>query len=77
MIGRLLWLALLAAACPAFALNMTGFKDAPITRLTGDELKAFRAAVMKVLDEGPSDGGYPVMLAPLIYVWPCTLSGAG
>ena len=44
---------LLAAAGPAFALNMSGFKDAPITRLTGEELKAFRAAVMKVLDEVP------------------------
>lgn len=38
---------------PAFAINMSGFKDAPITRLTGDELKAFRAAVMKTLDEAP------------------------
>jgi len=46
-----------AAACflvaPAFALNMSGFKDAPITRLTGEELKAFRAALMKTLDETP------------------------
>lgn len=46
-------LALLIAAGPALALNMGGFKDAPITRLTGEELKAFRAAVMKVLDEVP------------------------
>jgi surface antigen len=38
---------------PAFALNMSGFKDAPLTRLTGEELKAFRAAVMKALDETP------------------------
>jgi len=53
MMRGLLWLALLAAVAPAFALNMSGFKDAPITRLTGDELKAFRAAVMKVLDEVP------------------------
>jgi surface antigen len=53
MIGRLLLLALLALGGPAFALNMTGFKDAPITRLTGEELKAFRAAVMQVLDETP------------------------
>ena len=44
---------LLVAAGPAFALNMSGFKDAPITRLTGEELKAFRAAVMKILDETP------------------------
>ena len=46
-------LALLAAAGSAWALNMSGFKDAPLTRLTGEELKAFRAALMKVLDETP------------------------
>jgi surface antigen len=45
--------ALLAATGPAWALNMSGFKDAPITRLTGEELKAFRAVVMKTLDEAP------------------------
>ena len=53
MIGRLLLLALLSAAGPAVALNMSGFKDAPFTRLTGEELKEFRAALMKVLDEAP------------------------
>jgi surface antigen len=53
MMRGLLWLALLAAAGPAAALNMSGFKDAPITRLTGEELKAFRASVMKALDEAP------------------------
>jgi surface antigen len=31
-------LSLLAALSPAAALNMSGFKDAPITRLTGEEL---------------------------------------
>jgi surface antigen len=46
-------LALMIVMSPAWALNMSGFKDAPITRLTGEELKAFRAAVMKVLDEAP------------------------
>jgi surface antigen len=40
-------------AAPAPAINMSGFKDAPITRLTGDELKAFRAVVMKALDDTP------------------------
>ena len=49
----LLVLSLLAALSPAWALNMSGFKDAPLTRLTGEELKAFRAAVMKALDEAP------------------------
>ncbi len=51
------------AMCPAWALNMSGFKDAPITRLTGEELKAFRAAVMKTLDELP-DGGTVEWQAP-------------
>lgn len=46
-------LALIVVVSPALALNMSGFKDAPITRLTGEELKAFRAAVMKTLDETP------------------------
>jgi surface antigen len=52
MCRKLLLLALLAAG-PAWSLNMSGFKDAPITRLTGEELKAFRAVVMKALDEAP------------------------
>ena len=53
MIRGFLSLALLVAVGPAWALNMSGFKDAPITRLTGEELKAFRAALMKMLDEVP------------------------
>jgi surface antigen len=53
MTRKLLVLVLLAAVSPAIAINMNGFKDAPITRLTGEELKAFRAAVMKALDEAP------------------------
>jgi surface antigen len=55
MMRTLFMLTALAVAYPAFALNMAGFKDAPLTRLTGDELKAFRAAVMKALD-GTPDG---------------------
>lgn len=53
MIRSFFTLAVLAVVYPALALNMSGFKDAPLTRLTGEELKAFRAAVMKVLDEIP------------------------
>jgi surface antigen len=45
-------LALMLAA-PALALNMSGFKDAPITRLTSEEVKLFHAAIMKTLDETP------------------------
>lgn len=53
MIKSLFALMVLAVAYPAWALNMSGFKDAPITRLSGEELKAFRAAVMKMLEETP------------------------
>ena len=48
-----LLLVALALAAPAHALNMSGFREAPLTRLNKDELKAFRAAVMKALDETP------------------------
>jgi len=40
-------------ASPVFALNWSGFKDAPISRLSEDELKTFRAFVLKTLDETP------------------------
>jgi len=46
-------LALIVVMSPAWALNMSGFKDAPITRLSGEELKVFRAFVMKTLDQTP------------------------
>lgn len=39
-------------ATPAAALNANVFKDAPITRLSGEELKQFVAFVDKALDEG-------------------------
>ena len=55
-------LALMVVMSPALAINMSGFKDAPITRLTGEELAAFRAALMKALDETP-DGGTVVWKA--------------
>jgi surface antigen len=62
MIRALLLLVLLTAG-PAFGLNMSGFRDAPITRLSAEELKAFRAAVMKILDETP-DGTMVEWKAP-------------
>jgi surface antigen len=40
-------------AAPALALNMNYLQDAPITRLSADEVRAFRAFVMKTLDETP------------------------
>lgn len=61
---KILWAIILAAlTVPAGALNMSGFKDAPITRLTGEEVKAFRSFVMKTLDEAP-DGTMVEWKAP-------------
>lgn len=53
MTGKIVPLALILTMSPALALNMSGFKDAPITRLSGAELKVFRAFVMKTLDQTP------------------------
>ena len=52
-----------ALAAQAWALNMSGFKEAPITRLSGPELKAFRTYVMTTLDQTP-DGVTVVWQAP-------------
>ena len=62
MSRALLLLALLVAG-PAFGLNMSGFREAPVTRLSEEELKAFRAFVMKTLDETP-DGTMVEWKAP-------------
>jgi surface antigen len=63
MIRTLLALALVAVACPVWALNMSGFRDAPITRLNADEVKEFRAAVTKALDD-TADGSTVEWKAP-------------
>jgi surface antigen len=63
MAKKLIALILMVLASPAFGLNMSGFRDAPITRLTAEELKAFRAVVMKTLDETP-DGTMVEWRAP-------------
>ena len=63
MIRIFLAFTLLAVACPAGAVNMNVFKDAPITRLNADEVKEFRAAVMKTLDTG-ADGATVEWKAP-------------
>lgn len=46
---------LFAIATPAFALNMSVFKDAPVTRLTAEELKTFSATIQNTLETG-ADG---------------------
>lgn len=54
---------LAVCAAPASALNMSGFRDAPLTRLTPDEVSQFRAVVMKTLDTAP-DGATVEWKAP-------------
>ena len=56
-------LTLVVLAVPAWALNMSGFRDAPLTRLTAEELKTFREFVMKTLDDTP-DGTLVEWKAP-------------
>ena len=63
MTRTLLTILALALSAPAAAINMNVFKDAPVTRLTGEEVKAFRATVMKTLDETP-DGATVEWRAP-------------
>ena len=63
MIRTFLALMLALALSPALALNMSGFRDAPVTRLSADEVKEFRAAVMKALDTG-ADGATVEWKAP-------------
>lgn len=55
MIRIFLALMLAVALNPAWAVNMSGFRDAPITRLSADEVKEFRATVIKTLNDG-ADG---------------------
>ena len=50
-------------AVPAYAVNMNVFKDAPVTRLNAEEVKAFRAFIMKTLNEG-ADGATAEWKAP-------------
>ena len=42
-----------AVAGLAFAVNISGLRDAPITRLSEPELEAFKAFVDKALDDVP------------------------
>ena len=48
---------------PAYAQNLRFLEDAPITRLKGEELKAYRAFVDKTLSDGP-DGTAAEWSAP-------------
>lgn len=56
MIRTVLLLAAVTITGPAWALNMSGFRDTPIARLNGQELKAFRQAIVNTLNQTP-DGG--------------------
>ena len=50
-------------AGPALAVNINVFKDAPVPRLKGEEVKEFRSFVTKTLDEG-KDGATAEWKAP-------------
>lgn len=50
-------------ASVAFAINTSVFLDAPVTRLSAEELETFRAFVEKTLDESP-DGKMVEWRAP-------------
>ena len=63
MIRILLVATLATVVFPAWAVNMNVFKDAPITRLSADEVKEFHAAVTKTLDSG-ADGATVEWKAP-------------
>jgi surface antigen len=63
MIRTFLALTLAVAVCPAWAVNMSVFRDAPITRLSADEVKEFRATVVKTLNDG-ADGATVEWKAP-------------
>jgi len=58
-----LLLMLAGFSAPALAINMGGFRDAPFTRLSADEVKQFRAVVIKTLDSAP-DGATVEWKAP-------------
>jgi surface antigen len=48
---------------PAWAVNMNVLKDAPVTRLNADEVKEFRATVIRTLESG-ADGATVEWKAP-------------
>lgn len=50
---RYFLIVLAAFSAPAFALNMSVFKDAPMTRLNADEMQAFSKVIINALDQGP------------------------
>ena len=52
---RYLLIVLAAMAAPAFSMNMSVFKDAPVTRLSAEELKTFSSTIQKTLETG-ADG---------------------
>lgn len=63
MKNRYFLLALSLLVAPAYALNMSVLKDAPMTRLNADELKTFTTVIMDTLENGP-DGATVEWSAP-------------
>lgn len=52
MKNKFFLIVLAALATPAFALNMNVFKDAPLTRLTAEEVTTFSNVIINTLDKG-------------------------
>ena len=63
MKNRYVLIVFAALAAPAFALNMSVFKDAPVTRLSTGELKTFSATIQNTLETG-ADGATVEWKAP-------------
>lgn len=52
---RYILIVLAAMSTPAYAMNMNVFKDAPMTRLSSEELKTFASTIQNTLETG-ADG---------------------
>ena len=52
MKNRNFLIVLILFAAPAFALNMSVFRDAPMTRLTAGEVRTFTGVIINALDQG-------------------------
>ena len=63
MKNRYVLIVFAALAAPAFALNMSVFKDAPVTRLSTEEQKTFSATIQNTLETG-ADGATVEWKAP-------------
>lgn len=62
-VKSLIFILIFAFCAPASATGLRFLKDAPVTRLNAEELKAYRAFLMKTLSDG-ADGATAEWKAP-------------